>query len=126
MSHHSVYKTDIRINEDTLVKAITRLADKIGAKIRDYVYDAYGRMTGVSIALYSPDLPRGIGFNVVDGKLTVEGDNWGVEDRFEKYSELAKNFINSYITMKRVYKLYPNARVKTRLRDKIVEMEVIL
>ncbi len=126
MSQHAIYTTDIKIDVDTLVKAISRLADEIGFKIRDYVTDYYGNRTYVPIALYSPSLPRGIGFNVRDGKFAIEGDPYNYYYIFDKYSSLAKNYINCYLSRKQVYKLYPGAKVKTRIRETVVEMEVVL
>lgn len=126
MSHHSIYKTEIRIKENTLVKAVKKLAEELGCQTVESVYDAYGHGHSVLIGIKPRDLPRGIGFNISNGKLTVEGDDWGCVNTFHHYSELAKNYINAYLTRKRAYALYPNAKVKTEIRGSVVEMEVVL
>ncbi|HEW93648.1 MAG TPA: hypothetical protein ENF47_02970 [Thermoprotei archaeon] len=125
MSHHSVYKTDIKVDEKTLTRAIQKLADELGMKTRTHVSDAYGNITSVLIALYSSELPRGIGFSIdSSGNLLIEGDSWRYENKFAELSELAKNYINAYKTRMRVYQKFPNARVKTKIRNREVVMEV--
>ncbi len=126
MSHHTIYKTNLKVDEETLIKAVYNLADKLGIRVENYVKDYYGRVTKVPVALVPSDLPRGIGFRVRNGELRIEGDAYGYRREFSKYSELVKNYINAYVTSKQIYTLYPNAVVKTNIRNEVVELEVVL
>ena len=107
-----------------MVKAITMLAQEIGAETKGYVTDYYGNRKTVDIALYPRDLPRGIGFTISNNRLVIHGDPYRYKTEFTRYSELAKNYINSYKAIKTTIKLYPHARIKSRIRDRVVEVEV--
>jgi hypothetical protein len=127
MSQHSVYKTRIRIwDESIVINAIRELAAKLNATVTNYVKDYYGNRHEVLIGIMSPELPRGIGFNIKDGKLTVEGDRYGYGYTFDRYKALAKEYVKAYITKKQIYRLYPAAKVETRIEGKEVVMEVTL
>jgi len=124
VSHISVYKTNVKIDENTLYNAVERLAKKIGADIGKYVTDYYGNTRSVVIALIPKDMPRGIGFTVRNGELEVVGDPYGYKDKFYKYSELVKNYINAYLVRKKTYRLFPTARIREKIREEVVELEV--
>jgi hypothetical protein len=126
MSHYSIYKTKLgNITEDFLKRAVTSLAEKIGADVVSAVKDFMGHSHNVTIALRNANCPNGIGFGVdAHGNLTVHGDAYGQELEFTRLQTLAQNYIKAYKVAQNTLALHPMAKIQTKILEKAVVMEV--
>src|SRR5947207_2209883 len=88
MSHIVEAKTTIHNpNAELLGQAVQLVAQQHQGDIRTQYTDWYRRQHDVStgLALYTPELFRGIGVEVAPtGELTFVGDPWGVDQLFQQ------------------------------------------
>jgi hypothetical protein len=93
VSHYTVYITSIAgLTEEMLVQAIEFFAKQFpGAQLYyGKIPFSYGEEQKVIIGMRIPPMREAIGFNIVDGKLAVCGDNYSNPD-FERFKAMAES-----------------------------------
>ncbi len=93
MSHISETKTGItNPNLACLTQAVQLVAQQHSGEVRTQYLDFSRNPHDVStgLAIFTPELIRGIGVEVANGELTFLGDDWAVHEWFEKVQREVK------------------------------------
>lgn len=78
------------VNETLFKKCLEMLAKNVGGQVSTTFSDYYGKEMSswngnkIIAAIKTPQVPRGIGMIVRDGKLEFVGDNYGVTTAYSK------------------------------------------
>ena len=75
------------VDKATLEKAVNSLAKELGATVVKQVEDYYGKMHSVEFGLIGGQLRKGYGFNIVDGKVEIVGDEFAQALRMKEIEQ---------------------------------------
>jgi hypothetical protein len=102
MSHIVEAKTSIQHPDQALLsQAVNLVSQQHGGTVDAFYLDYYGKRHPIPLAVFTPQLRRGIGITVNEttGELTFVGDAWGVQGMYQQVQQEVLQMYVSLATM---------------------------
>jgi hypothetical protein len=124
MSHIVEAKTSIQHPDLAVLRqAVELVASQRQGTVENFYVDYYGKRHPVvsGLALFMPDLPRGIGLTInQEGSLTFTGDPWAVQRIFEEVQQEVVQMYVSLATMQALQTLGYSTQAQDGLAGQVV------